>query len=416
MVKLNEKDKKKQKQKKDPKINKLVSKNNNKKQTTRTTQKRATRRLRGSRKPAAQKKQGPTASARLEQKHQSKQNNEDNKKYFEKINHKYKDNLNFRPTLNITKVINEKRYIRLVDFFEVYTSYKDNIDYLALPNKNNLDIINLNNNKKVIQLKGHKLDILFVKHYINNKNNNEYLLTIERCNTIFVWDVNDKYKIIIKNTNTYDHTLFSCLLVFPKNYNDNFLVVPPIDCDDKIGIKIISLKDGKMVKNIITYYYPYLISWYNEKDNQNYIIQLNGTKIIINNLLKDSKYFESEDNDDYNSGFIYNSNNIDYLCASMDNGFIQIWDLNNKKMIKSFNTNCYFFNIIQWNNKFIIGCEYKFIDLENSEYSLNIIDIKNEQIISKIKNNAKCIKKFYHSKYGESLIISDNNYISLWKA
>ena len=42
-----------------------------------------------------------------------------------------------------------------------------------------------------MQLKGHKFDIFFVKYYINNKNNNEYLLTIEGGNTIFVWDIND---------------------------------------------------------------------------------------------------------------------------------------------------------------------------------------------------------------------------------
>ena len=174
-----------------------------------------------------------------------------------------------------------------------------------------------------------------------------------------------------------------------------------------------------MVRNIITYYYPYLLSWYNEKDSQNYIIQLNGEKIIINNLLKDNKYFESENNGDYseynNNGFIYNINNIDYLCACKSNGFIQIWDLYNKKILKEFNAKCNLFNIIQWNNKFIIGCEYNFIDFNNSEYSLHIIDIKNNQIIAKIKNNAQCIKKFYNNKYGEFLIIFDGNYISLWK-
>ena len=403
------KDKKKQKQKKVLTVNKL-NKNKNNKQNTRTTRKRNNRRLRGSKRSIAQEKPGLTTNA------QSKQNNEDNKKYFEKINHKYKDNLNFRPALNITKVINEKNYIKSVNFFEVYTSYKDNLDYLALPNNNNLDIIELNNNTKVIELKGHKLDIFYVKYFINYKNNNEYLLTIEGDNTIFVWDINDKYKIIIKNRNTDDHTLFSCLLVFPKNYNDNFLVVPPIDCFDEIGIKIISLKDGKMARNIVTEYYPFLLSWYNEKDNQNYIIQLNGLKIIINNLLTEDKYFESEDQADYLNGFIYNSNNIDYLCACMGNYFIQIWDLNNKKIIKSFNTNCHFLNIIQWNNKFIIGCQFKFIDLKYREYSLNIIDIEKEQIIFKIKNVGECFKKFYHSKYGESLIISDGNFISLWKA
>ena len=405
------KEKKKQKQKKDLKVNKLVTKNNNNKQTK---LKLTNRRLRGSRKSVAQERPGRNTSLHR-QSHEEKKSNEENKDYFDKINHKYKDNLNFKPTLNITKVINESHYIKLADLFEVYTSYKDNKEYLALPNKNNLDIIELNNNKKVIQLKGHNFHIFFVKYYINDKNNNEYLLTIEGGNTIFVWDINDNYKIIIKNRNTYDHTLFSCLLVFPKNYNDSFLVVPPIDCFDEIGIKIISLKDGKMPRNIITHYYPYLLSWYNEKDSQNYIIQLNGEKIIINNLLKDEKYFESEDTVDYNNGYIYNSNNIDYLCACMSNGFIQILDLYNKKIIKEFNTNCHLYNIIQWNNKYIIGCEYKYIDLKNSEYSVQIIDIKNKQIISKIKINAKCIKKSYNSKYGEFLIISDDNYISLWK-
>ena len=172
------KDKKKQKQKKDLKVNKLVSKKNNK-LTIRTPRKKTSRRLRGNKRPLSQEKPSPTAIASYDQKHQSKQNNEDNKKYFEKINHKYKDDLYFKPALNITKVINEQYYQKLVDLFEVYTSYKDNKDYLALPNKNNLDIIELNNNKKVMQLKGHKLDIIFVKYYINNKNNNEYLLTIE---------------------------------------------------------------------------------------------------------------------------------------------------------------------------------------------------------------------------------------------
>ena len=69
------------------------------------------------------------------------QNNEDNKKYFDKINHKFQNNLNFKHKLNITKVINKYFFIKLADLFEVYISYRDNKECLALPNKNNLDII-----------------------------------------------------------------------------------------------------------------------------------------------------------------------------------------------------------------------------------------------------------------------------------
>ena len=87
-----------------------------------------------------------------------------------------------------------------------------------------------------------------------------------------------------------------------------------------------------MIRNIITDYYPYLLSWYNKSDGQNYIIQLNADKLIINNLLWDDKFFESKTENyiEYDNGFIYNFNNIDYLCACLNSGYIQIWDLNNK--------------------------------------------------------------------------------------
>ena len=99
-------------------MNKLITKNNNK----RTKLKRTNRRLRGRRKPVSQERPGPVNTRRHLQRHEEKKSNEENKDYFDKINHKYKDNLNFKPTLNITKVINEGHYIKLVDLFEVYTS------------------------------------------------------------------------------------------------------------------------------------------------------------------------------------------------------------------------------------------------------------------------------------------------------
>ena len=68
-------------------------------------------------------------------------------------------------------------------------------------------------------------------------------------------------------------------------------------------------------------------------------------------------------------------------------------------------------HIIQWNNKFIIVADYnnksfKIIDLDNK----NISNIGGEHI-----GKIVCIKKIYHSKYGESLLTTDNNKIvKLW--
>ena len=81
-------------------------------------------------------------------------------------------------------------------------------------------------------------------------------------------------------------------------------------------------------------------------------------------------YLIQEPETDHYSGFIYNRNNNDYLCSSSRNGYINIWDLYNKKIFKIINTNknsiLNIFNInenklahiIEWNNKYIIVADY----------------------------------------------------------
>jgi len=58
--------------------------------------------------------------------------------------------------------------------------------------------------------------------------------------------------------------------------------------------------------------------------------------------LGDKLYTELMNNEksNYNSGFLYNKDNIDYLCVSSNdfNGIdsIEIWDLLNKNLFKNF--------------------------------------------------------------------------------
>ena len=117
--------------------------------------------------------------------------------------------------------------------------------------------------------------------------------------------------------------------------------------------------------------------------------------------------------DYYSSGFIYNKDNNDYLCSSSFNGYINIWDLYNKKIYKIINTNnSNLAHIIKWNNKYIIVADY-------NNKTLKIIDLEEKKIISDINgehtDNVVCIKKIYHPVYGESLLSAGNdNTIKLW--
>ena len=113
------------------------------------------------------------------------------------------------------------------------------------------------------------------------------------------------------------------------------------------------------------------------------------------------------------SGFIYEKENNDYLCSSSYNGYINIWDLYNKTILKVINTNkCLLTHIIEWNNKYIIVA-----DFDNK--SFKIIDLEQNKIICNIKgqhsDNVVSIKKIYHPIYGESLLSAANdNTIKLW--
>ena len=110
---------------------------------------------------------------------------------------------------------------------------------------------------------------------------------------------------------------------------------------------------------------------------------------------------------------LYEKENNDYLCSSSYNGYINIWDLYNKKIYKVINTNkCKLAHIIEWNNKYIIVAD-------NNNNSFKIIDLEENKIICDINgqhaDEVVCIKKLYHPLYGESLLSAANdNTIKLW--
>ena len=157
--------------------------------------------------------------------------------------------------------------------------------------------------------------------------------------------------IIIKHKikTNYGKDIYSNLLIFNvqngiNNNNDDYIITSTFNRsgnDEDSATKVYSFKDGKFIKNInktnnISIYY--LLSWNN--NNNYYIIQFANCKILISNLITDEVYAEliSEPEDNHFSGFIiygtYPGSNIkaDFLFSSSFNGYINIWNLNEKKI------------------------------------------------------------------------------------
>ena len=341
--------------------------------------------------------------------------------FIKKINYKFdKDpqNLTFKFNIN-----NTNASYGWNDVFEVYTSCRDNREYLVSPNNDNyrLDIIALLDNKLILSLKGHDNHIRTIRYFMNNNNHNEYLISADNEYIVIVWEITNNYNMKYKIATEYGDNIYSCLLLFDLFNDKNYIITSTYcqsDENEKSATKIYSLDNGQFIKlfektgKSAIYY---LLSWYNQKNNKYYIIQFAFKEIIITNLLEDELYseFMNEPEDNHLSGFIYQKENIDYLVTSSYNGYINIWDLYEKKINKVINTNeCVLCHIIEWNNKYSIVADY-------NNKSFKIIDIEEGKLVKDIggqhTDKVACVKKINHPVYGEALLTAGQDHtIKLW--
>ena len=341
---------------------------------------------------------------------------------------------NLKYKLNITET-NDFKGVN--DLFEIFVCNNDHKEYLVSKNINNynLDVYTLLDNKKLLSLLGHKNRITTIRYFMNNKYNDEYLISADINGIVILWDIINNYKIKYQINTLYNISsdkglvIYSCLIIFDK-YNednedsedneDNYIITSINNISDdynKSATKIYSLNNGKLIKCIDEsnkIKILYLLSWYNRNNSQYYIIQFGNESIVINNLLRNelySKFIQKPEGLHY-SGFIYKKNDNEYLFSCSTNGYINVWDLYNKNIYKTINSdNCRLMSIIEWNDKYAIVS-----DLNNS---IKIIDIGKLNIVNKIEckytEGIKCIKKIYHPTYGESLLSAGRDkIIKLW--
>ena len=352
-------------------------------------------------------------------------NNFINFDYNSKINYNFKKSpANLKYQLELFKSRSSE--------FEVFLSYKDNKEYIALSEEESghLYIYSLFD-KQLIQ--NFKLDkkIKQLKYYINNKDNNEYLIGIcqEENNNendhsyLIIWDITNNYEI--KFIEKLDYNINNYCLAFPPNHNFNYIILCSLYKSPNIEgkIKAYSLNNFQFIKDIFNVgkSSEELLSFYSKLENKYYIVYMD--RLLLINLLEDNNYYQLSEKSHQN-GLIINKNNIDYLCCYYGNG-IQLWDLYNKKIIKTIKIN-YLNCFIQWNNNYLIGFSaddhaFKIIDLEKGIYETNYINSNNKD---NNNNPSRFMKKILHPKYGESLLTDSlgNGFneniinINLWSA
>ena len=341
-------------------------------------------------------------------------------------NNKKNPNIKFNSFLKYNNNINLKNHI-----FEMYKSFQNNNIFIIIPNDltQNIEIFTLYKNELQIykQLKGQNYEISLLKYYIN-KNNEEYLLSTDILEQIFIWDISNDYILLQKIQTNYKYTMHSNLLLF--TLNEKYIITtccpeePINNNNDDTSSKIYSVTNGLLIKNIngtfsnSTYY---ILEWYNLIDNNKYIIECCKGKIFIYNINKDELYIEFYNiirESNFYRGFIYSENKNDYFLSGDDNGLIYLWNLTIKSFFRIIDLNTensikrQIFHIHQWNNKY-------FYVYEHTHNCIIIIDFKKLKKVSCLKFNKnksiEDIKLINLPLYDKSFIISnEKGNFELW--
>ena len=325
------------------------------------------------------------------------------------------------PNIFLNTVITEENdSCGISDIFEVFDDKANN--YLASPNQNthDIDIYNIDNIKLIKSLKGHLNFITFIKYFFDILKSKKYLMSIDDIKLIIIWDITNNLKIYSKINIKYTGLIYSSILLFNINNNKDYLITSSNNKREFSKLYSLNLENCEYIRDIFSTNEnntKNIISWGGSNDNDYYIIELCDNKITIIKIFEDEKYAElivEDDTEKYDSAFIYNKSNEDYLYASTWYGNVYVWNLNEKILVE--NIDAKIINgisyMIHWSDNIVVGTDF-------ANRGIFILDIKYNKVISKVSNihekGVVCVKKIKNKKGQEMLITASNdNKIKIW--
>jgi len=199
-----------------------------------------------------------------------------------------------------------------INLFEIFQSI-DNIPYLVYINRNNIIVFyDLNESKKSFKIKNSHDDIIwYIRYYLDEINKRDLILTISyQENNIKIWNVNNlkcifdlesdsDTKNICSSNFLYNNNQINIIVLYEENRHYNQINIYDLNIDEIEGIKYF---------NGSTYF---LKTYYNKKNNKNYIISGHYNYIISYDYNKGKQYRKYKDGKSlqHSSAIVYEKKN-----------------------------------------------------------------------------------------------------------
>ena len=327
----------------------------------------------------------------------------------------------------------------LNESFDIFKSELNGNNYLIVANKNNnnIDIINIESNKLIKSIKNNPSKFIYIKYFQKIEAKKNYLITINIKNAINIYEFSEENNfekinllltIITKKEFNNTFNFINSTLIFNIKINsklfDILLVSSRARYMEEYPTLIYNIKNGQELKEIshtkknMT---RFMIPWYNKNDDNYYLIELCEELLIVINILYNNIYakLDEEKFKSFNTGFVHELNDIDFLFVADSCGQIQVFNLFSKEIcfkidVRKNKSNIRLYGLILWNYNYLI------VNDDNNK-SIIVIDLKNKYIIGSTYNehndSVRCIKRIRHKKYGECLITGgDDHFIKLFKS
>ena len=251
----------------------------------------------------------------------NKSNNPEEKKSLE----------NFLNNELISKEIVNDCYTNYDSYNNTFCTFKsiNNIFYLIYATKDkSIIFMNLINNQKLNEVKeAHNEEILSFRHYLDENNNKDLLMSLSRYN-LKLWDVNNNFECKLELSK--ESYLSSAYFLNDKNqiyiataYFESALKSKPITIFDLNGNKVKEINDSKEGKFYIEVY---------NKNAKNYIITANSGSSISYDYNKNKVYnvYSDGDSNYHSSVLVTNDNKI--IISSKDRT-LKIFNFNSGKLL-----------------------------------------------------------------------------------
>ena len=321
----------------------------------------------------------------------------------------------------------------LNESFDVFNSIKDKNDYLIISNKdnNNIEIINLYTKELVKSIEGNSTKFILLKYYLDLGKKKEYLICLDLKSLIKVISITDNYNIISKiefpREFKNNWKLLNCTVLFKVQIGsqkmDIIIVSNRQRYMEEQGTKIYNLHTGQFLKDVSNtnkYKVRYIIPWFNEENEQYYLIMLCEDLLVVVSLLQNEIYakLNEERYKSYSSGFVHKEDDVDYLYVCNNWSEICIWNLISKELVKNIKVsvkcdNIRLYGLLLWNENYLVV-------IDDTRNAIKIIDLKQDKVISSTNyrhnESVRCVKRIKHKIYGECLLTGGDDYsIKLWK-